>query len=159
MRDSTGKLVARSEERNRETIPMPRFARRPSTMNSFFPAEGSYPQNHVAGQSRLQISELQFYRVCGDSRVWYEYFPVVTRDVLSCALVSPESFPVESTRVRFWSAQYELCKFVSHSMELSSCCCSVQCEKCKNCSAHQVLVVVLFPCDSSSCTRDCVFLT
>ena len=29
-------------------------------MNSFFPAEGSYSQNHVAGQSRLQISELQF---------------------------------------------------------------------------------------------------
>ena len=36
VRDSTGKLVAGSEERNRETIPTPRFARRPSTMNSFF---------------------------------------------------------------------------------------------------------------------------
>ena len=42
VRDGTGKLVARSEERNRETIPMPRFLRRPSTMSSFFPAEGSY---------------------------------------------------------------------------------------------------------------------
>ena len=29
---------------------------------------------------------------CGDSRVWYEYFPVATRDVLSYALVSPEFF-------------------------------------------------------------------
>ena len=40
-------------------------------------------------------------RECGDSRVWYEYFGVATRDVLSYALVSPESFPVESTRVLF----------------------------------------------------------
>ena len=39
-------------------------------------------------------------------------FPVATRDVFSFALVSPESFPVESTRVSFWSAQCELCKFV-----------------------------------------------
>ena len=29
-------------------------------MNSFFPAEGSHPQNYVADQSRLQISELHF---------------------------------------------------------------------------------------------------
>ena len=42
------------------TIPMPIFARRPSTMNSFFPAEGAYPKNYVADQQRLQISELQF---------------------------------------------------------------------------------------------------
>ena len=60
VRDSTGKLVARSEERNRETIPTPRLARRPSTLNSFFPAEGSHPQNNMADQSRFQISELQF---------------------------------------------------------------------------------------------------
>ena len=60
VRHSTGKPVARSEERNRETVPMPRFARKPSTMNSFFPAEGSHPQNHMADEQRLQISELQF---------------------------------------------------------------------------------------------------
>ena len=59
VRDSTGKPVARSEERNRKTIPTPRFARRPSTMNSFFPAE-SYPQKYMANQSRLQISALTF---------------------------------------------------------------------------------------------------
>ena len=29
-------------------------------MNSFFPAEGVFPQNHVADQQRLQISELHF---------------------------------------------------------------------------------------------------
>ena len=60
MRDSTGKPVARSEERNRETVPKPRFVRKPSTMNCFVPAEGSHPQNYVADQSRRQISELQF---------------------------------------------------------------------------------------------------
>ena len=30
-------------------------------MNSFFPAEGVYPQNYMADQSVLQISEFQFY--------------------------------------------------------------------------------------------------
>ena len=45
-----GKPVAGSEERNRETIPTPRCARKPLTMNSFFPAEGSYPQNYAADQ-------------------------------------------------------------------------------------------------------------
>ena len=29
-------------------------------MNSFFPAEGLYPQNYMADQSELEISELQF---------------------------------------------------------------------------------------------------
>ena len=29
-------------------------------MNSFFPAEGVYPQNYIAEQQRLQISEVQF---------------------------------------------------------------------------------------------------
>ena len=37
---------------------MPMSARRPSTMNSFFPAE--VPENSMAVQQRLQISELQF---------------------------------------------------------------------------------------------------
>ena len=32
-------------------------------MNSFFPAEGSYPQNYVADQSRPQISELQLDKI------------------------------------------------------------------------------------------------
>ena len=29
-------------------------------MNSLFPAEGTFPQNYVAGQQRLQISEFEF---------------------------------------------------------------------------------------------------
>ena len=37
---------------------MPMTAGRPSTMNSFLPAE--IPQNSLAAQQRLQISELQF---------------------------------------------------------------------------------------------------
>ena len=39
--------------------PGPRFARRPSTMKSFFPAEGVYPPE-LRDQQRLQISDLQF---------------------------------------------------------------------------------------------------
>ena len=35
-----------------------KFARRPSSMNSFFPTEGRYPQNYMADRSELQISEL-----------------------------------------------------------------------------------------------------
>ena len=60
VRESTGKFVAKSKERNRETIPTPRFVRRSPTMGSFFPAEGVHPQNYMTDQSRLQISELQF---------------------------------------------------------------------------------------------------
>ena len=63
VRDSTGRLVARSEEQNRDTIPTPRFVRRPSTRNSFFPAEGSHPQNDTAHQQRLQILELHLYKI------------------------------------------------------------------------------------------------
>ena len=55
---STWGLVARGEEQIGSTIPMPMFAGRPSTMNSFLPAE--IPQNSIAVQQRLQISELQF---------------------------------------------------------------------------------------------------
>ena len=58
VRDSTGGPVAQSEEQIRGTNPLPSFARRPSTMNSFFPAEG--PQNYMADQQRLHISELHF---------------------------------------------------------------------------------------------------
>ena len=55
---STERPVARGEERIGSTTTMPMSARRPSTMNSFLPAE--VPQNSMAGQQRLQISELQF---------------------------------------------------------------------------------------------------
>ena len=50
--------TARSEEQNRDTIPTPRFPRRPSARNSLFPAEGKNPQSSVGDQQRLQISEL-----------------------------------------------------------------------------------------------------
>ena len=55
---STGRPVAKSEERIGSTIPMPTFARRPSTMNSPLPVD--IPQNPMVGQQRQQISELQF---------------------------------------------------------------------------------------------------
>ena len=54
----TGTSCTRDEEQNRSTIPMPTFARRPSTMSSLFPVD--IPQNSVVGQQRQQISELQF---------------------------------------------------------------------------------------------------
>ena len=39
------------------------------------------------------------------------------------------------------------------SLSVTAWSCAVQCVLCRNCSAHQVLVVFIFPCDSSSCTR------
>ena len=50
--------VGRDEDRINDTIPMPTFARRPSTMSSSFPVV--FPQNSMAVRQRLQISELQF---------------------------------------------------------------------------------------------------
>ena len=55
---STGRLVAKIEEKIRGTIPLPSFAREASTINSFFPAE--VPHNSMADQQKLQISELHF---------------------------------------------------------------------------------------------------
>ena len=54
---STGKPVVKSEEQNRDTNPIPRFAKRPSARNSNSPPEGLYSQNHMV-VSRLQVSEL-----------------------------------------------------------------------------------------------------
>ena len=47
-------LLARDDEQSRKTIPLPTFARRPSTVSSFFLAE--FPQNSMFGQRRQQIS-------------------------------------------------------------------------------------------------------
>ena len=55
---NTGRPVAKGEEKAGSTVPMPSFARRPSAMSSFSPAE--IPQNSVADQQRLQISKLRF---------------------------------------------------------------------------------------------------
>ena len=59
VRDRTGRFVVKSEERISCTSPLPSLARRPSTMNCVFPAEG--PQNYIVNQQRLQISELHFW--------------------------------------------------------------------------------------------------
>ena len=45
-----GTLVARDEDLNRGAIPMPTFARRPSTISSLFPVD--VPQNSMVGQQR-----------------------------------------------------------------------------------------------------------
>ena len=49
---STGRSVAKRKEQTGNTIPIPFFARRPSTMNSFSPA--------MVDQQRLHILELHF---------------------------------------------------------------------------------------------------
>ena len=50
--------VAKGEEQTGGTIPLASLARRPSAVNSFIPAEE--PQNHMADQQRLQISDFHF---------------------------------------------------------------------------------------------------
>ena len=52
MQLSTGRPVVRGEEQNGDTIATPRFARKPSTRNSLYPAEGSYPQNYTVDQQK-----------------------------------------------------------------------------------------------------------
>ena len=52
----TGTSFARDDKQSKDTIPMPTFAGRPSTMSSIIPV--NFPQN--SGQGRQQISELQF---------------------------------------------------------------------------------------------------
>ena len=61
VQSSIGRPVVKGEERIGSTIPMPMSAVRPSTMNSFLPAE--IPQSSMAVQQRLQMSELQFGKV------------------------------------------------------------------------------------------------
>ena len=58
MHIGTGTPVARDEDRIGSTIPMPTYARRPSTTNSLFPVD--IPRSSMVGQQRQQISELQF---------------------------------------------------------------------------------------------------
>ena len=55
---STGRPVARGEERIGSTTTKPMSERRPSTMSSLILVE--VPQNSLVGQQRLQISGLQF---------------------------------------------------------------------------------------------------
>ena len=55
---STGKSVAREDERIGSTIPMPTFARGPQTLSSYVPVD--CPQSSMVGQQRQQKSELQF---------------------------------------------------------------------------------------------------
>ena len=45
----TGTLFTREDEQNRDTIPMPTFAGRPSTMSSLILVE--FPQNSMVGQT------------------------------------------------------------------------------------------------------------
>ena len=52
----TGTPVARDDDLNRSTIPMPTFARMPSTIRRF-PVD--IPQNSLNGQQRQEISAIR----------------------------------------------------------------------------------------------------
>ena len=62
---STGRPVARGQERMGSTTPMQMSARRPSTMNSFLPAE--VPQNSMSGQQRTRSSRIPTSKKKGQS--------------------------------------------------------------------------------------------
>ena len=65
---STGRPVAREDERIGSTIPMPIFARRP-TMSSFVLVD--IPQSSVVGRQRQQIPELQLDKFPTPSSFFY----------------------------------------------------------------------------------------
>ena len=89
MRPSTGRSVARSDERKRDTVPTPRFARRPSTRYSLSPAEGGCPQNYMVDQQKTadlgglfvtDFPHLQRFHVGGqDSKPKEMVVPVLPR--------------------------------------------------------------------------------
>ena len=54
----TGTFFTRDDKQDRDKIPIPTFAGRPSTMSSILPVK--FPQNSMIGQQRQHISELQF---------------------------------------------------------------------------------------------------
>ena len=56
--EEQGPLSQEMTSKIKDTIPMPTFARRPSTMSSLLLVD--IPQNSMVGQQRQQISELQF---------------------------------------------------------------------------------------------------
>ena len=88
----TGTLVARDEDPNRGTIPMPISARRPSTMSSTIPVE--FPQNSVVGPQRQQISELQFDKFPSPQLLCGRCEDVSVDDLKSpCSIVGFSHFP------------------------------------------------------------------
>ena len=98
MHIGTGTNVARDENRLRDTIPMPAFARRPSSMSSLLPVE--IPQNSVVGQHRQQISELEFDKFPTPSTLlcWKTRFK---NQVTTCS-----DFPSEAM---LWIKKVEMC--------------------------------------------------
>ena len=100
MHTGTGTRVARDQDRMRGTIPMPTFARRPSTMSSLFPLD--FPQNSVVGQQRQQISELQFDKFPTPSTFlcWKTVFFFLKKQVATCS-----DFPSEAM---LWIKEVEM---------------------------------------------------
>ena len=80
--------VARDEDQNRSTIPMPTVARWPSTISSLFQVD--IPQKSTVGQQRQQISELQFDKFPTPSTFlcWKLRFK---NEVTTCSDLPPEA--------------------------------------------------------------------
>ena len=64
-----GHFFLRDDKQDRDTIPMPTFAGRPSTVSSIIPVE--FPHNSMVGQQRQQISELQFDKFLTPRSFWF----------------------------------------------------------------------------------------
>ena len=65
-------LFERDDKQSKDTIPMPTFARRPSTMGSIIPVD--FPHNFMVGQQRQQISELQSDNFLITSYSWFRKY-------------------------------------------------------------------------------------
>ena len=81
---STVRPVARDEERNRDTILTPSFAKRSSAQNSFILAEGELSQNDMADQRAHQMSEFHFRKFAIPSTFSYWNIRFKT-EVCSCS--------------------------------------------------------------------------
>ena len=107
---TTGRPVAESGDRSRDTIPTPRFLRRPSAKDSFNPMEGKSLKNFGADQQRLQISELHFdkFPTPQTFSCWKIIFKI---EVCSCS-----NFPMEAM---LWMKEMEMVTSVG---DLNSSC-------------------------------------
>ena len=68
-------------------------------MTQFAPAQKEPRFKCVGTATWPKNGSMGIMPCCGDSRIWCGYHLVTTRDVLSIALVTSDSFPAKSTSV------------------------------------------------------------
>ena len=101
-----GTFFTRDDKQSGGTIPMPTFARRPSTVSSLIPVE--IPQNFMVGQQRQQKTELQFHNFPNP-----QYF-LVWKIRFENLVTTCSDFPLEAM---LWIKEVEM---VDSSEELKS---------------------------------------